>query len=100
MNGILPDNRNTKPPWLTWIPPKPNPKRPGRPRRKRPLFADFVLAWVRRGRGGSELAYEDVAEQHGVEVESAKRQIARERARAKRRRRWELARKLGGILGK
>jgi hypothetical protein len=67
-------------------------KRPGRSR-KLWLFPKFALAYFR---GRSEQAYEKVAEQHGIEVESVKRQVAREKAWLKKQERRER----GGLLGK
>jgi hypothetical protein len=58
----------------------------------RELFKRFALAYFR---GRSEEAYEKVAEQHGIEVESVKRQVAREKAWLKEQERRER----GGLLG-
>jgi len=103
MTGILPDNPDYTPLPAPWGPFSTLPvwwhranlirrKRPGRPR-MRELFAKFALAY-RRGR--SEEAYETVADQHGIEVESVKRQVAREKAWLKEQERRER----GGLLGK
>src|SRR5262249_45681189 len=135
MAGILEDNPNAEPPIVPWGPfssipywyhrvPKRN-KRTGRPG-KLYLLAKFALAWCRIGKGGTEKAYAEVAEQHYGAVNpdpdapeyadvrkydkavdkheraiaSGKRQIARERKLAKKLEAWDRAKTRGGILGK
>jgi hypothetical protein len=69
----------------------------GRPRKQRLLFADYVMARKHLELGA---AYERVAAKWGIDVDSVKRQIAREKRWAKRMDAHERAEREGGVLGK
>ena len=104
MTGILPDRPNPQPPaalgtWLNFIIKR---KRSGRPR-KLYLFPKALLYQIRHG-GTLEAAYEALATERAQDLDTVKRQVARERKWARKIERLEQAReqarKLGGILGK